>query len=89
MSRRHCPICPGQSHPPLSHSCAGKLDGSFEDATYFKGRSSVLGNLYSCSITVFGVSFSSSEQAYQYKKALHFHRPGDTLSSVKLRARVY
>ena len=76
-STRHCPICPGQSHPPLSHSCAGKLDGPHVDATFFQGRSNVLSNFYSCSIRVFDVDFRSSEQAYQYRKAMHFRRPGD------------
>ena len=38
------------------------------NTTYFK----------CCSIRVFGLRFSSSEQAYQYKKkALHCNRPGD------------
>lgn len=41
------------------------------DATTFKGSSDVLSNFYPCSIPFFGKIFHSSEQAYEYKKALY------------------
>ena len=41
-------------------------------ATTFQGAGCVLSNFFPCSITIFGRTFNSFEQAYQYKKALHF-----------------
>ena len=41
-------------------------------ATTFKGPGCVLSNFFPCSLVLFGRTFNSSEQAYQYKKALNF-----------------
>ena len=67
-----CRLCHGQQHRLLSKSCSARIDGPPTEATYFKGRSCVLSNFYDCSIHVFGQWFTSSEQAYQYQKAVHF-----------------
>ena len=44
--------------------------------TTFKGAGCVLSNFFPCSVTIFNITFTSTEQAYQYRKALFFQDLG-------------
>ena len=64
-----CKICKNEGHVPGSYDCPAYVEQN-SDVIVFNGKSNVLSNLYECQISVFGLQFTSSEQAYQYARAI-------------------
>ena len=64
-----CKVCKQEGHMPGSAECPAYIEQN-SNVTAFNGKNNPLSNLYGCQLNVFGMTFTSSEQAYQYAKAM-------------------
>jgi ribA/ribD-fused uncharacterized protein len=70
-----CSICKVQGHRQLSDSCQSKQAPPLSNVTAFKGQYDVFSNFYPCDVFLWGLWFVSTEQAYQYRKAVKCEYP--------------
>ncbi len=79
-----CVICKSQDHLINDPKCPA-YDPDPERREYFKGHTCVMSNMYACPIKYLGKDFSSTEHAYQWKKAVDIG--SDDIADLILKAR--
>lgn len=70
-----CKCCKKPGHTPGDKQCEGYLAKGHQKITTVHSAEDPLSNFFPCEVDVLGMTFNSSEQGYQYSKAIRRGQP--------------